>query len=185
MEAEKIKRLNEFLRIHKTSCDDLSKSKVQQLLKADDAIQIRLSQIKHAEEFLKQPNINILNIASDTNISRKTFYNNELLRLYVEHCAAKVCDFRTESKEQKDELQNKVADLESQVRKFLIRDIETENLRKELETTQRELSHSLIAYDELQCKYEKLLRKKEELPQKPRCKILIPKDGKLGPYFRG
>lgn len=183
METEKIQRLNAFLALHGTSCDILSKSKVQQFEKIDDAIQERVAHIKKAKEIIKKQSINVLNISADTKIARKTFYNNDLLRLYVEYRAADFYNDLTENQEKIKALKENIRTLENSMQNFILRDIEIENLRKELEVTQKELSHVMIAYEELQRKYEKLLTDREQSTSKPSCKVLIPKGGKLGSYF--
>lgn len=183
MEDEKLKRINVFLANQGKSCDTLPKSQVQYLLKIDDAIQSRKDKIKSAEATLKEQSINVLNIASDTKIARKTFYNNELLRLYVEFCASEVNVAQLENKEIIRNLQSKNSDLESELQTLLSRDIETALLRKELAATQRELSFFIKAHEDLEHKYEMLLSNKERMASKSTGKILLPKDGKLGSFY--
>ena len=81
------------------------------------------------------------------------------------------------------ELKAKVADLENSVRHFAIRDIETENLRKELGATQLELAHLIAENKELKQKYSEMLAEKENPASKRKCKVIIPKTGKLGSNF--
>lgn len=161
MEDEKIRRINAFLTKHKTSCDILPKNYVTELLLVDDAIHSRMANIKEAENVIKQQSINITNISLDTNLSRKTFYNNGLLELYVKHYAAKLGDDKAESNEKIGELNEKVADLESALQELLLRDVESGNLRKELETTQRELANQITLNEGLKRKCEELMSEKD------------------------
>jgi hypothetical protein len=117
--------------------------------------------IKSAEEVIKQQSVNVSNISLDTNISRKTFYNNELLKQYVEHYAAELYDDRTESREKIEALNEKTAVLESAVQELLLRDVETGNLRKELQTTHRELANQIAVNEGLKRKCEELLSEKD------------------------
>ena len=65
------------------SIDTISKSRLAQFEKVDAAIQTRLSEAMKEHDLLKTNPINVSTIVADTSIARKTFYNNDLLRLYV------------------------------------------------------------------------------------------------------
>lgn len=95
MDEEKLARINSFLSKNNASIDTLSKSKLNQLDKVDSAIQVRLNKIDNAREIIKSNAINVSTISIDTNISRKTFYNNDLLKLYVKYYATECDDKNT------------------------------------------------------------------------------------------
>lgn len=179
MEVEKRKRLSDFLDKHGKTYEILPKSQLTQLIKIDDAIEERLARIKNSEETIRQQSINVLNIASETKIARKTFYNNELLRLYVEECAAECYNESIACKEKIKNLKEQIVNLESSVQRFMLRDVETENLRRELAVTQRELTSLLTAYNGLKDKYEKLLFQIEQPQARQQCKVLVPKNGEF------
>ena len=120
MEEEKNKRLNVFLGSQGLSFDDFTDSKRCQLLKIDGAIQARIAKLKQAEEITKQQSINIQNISIDTKISRKTFYNNEEYRLYVEYCAAEFYAKRNETQKDIKSLKKENSELEAQIKKFML-----------------------------------------------------------------
>ena len=177
MEEEKIKRLNVFLGSQGLSCDDLPDNKRRQLLKIDGAIQARIANLKQAEEIIKQQSINTQNISKDTKISRKTFYNNEEYRLYVEYCAAEFYAKRNETQNDIKSWKEKISELEAQNKKLMLRDVETEKLRNELETSRKELANMQRVCKDLQDKYEVLLHESDPSSQKRSCTILVPPNG--------
>ena len=81
---ERLNRIQAFLKKNNTSIEALTKGRIAQFEKVDDAIQAKLQAITQAQETLKATSINVSVISTDTGISRKTFYNNDLLRQYVE-----------------------------------------------------------------------------------------------------
>lgn len=132
MDDERLKRIDAFLAPYGASVTTLPASRSKQLEKVDEAIQRRLAAIKEAHGVLQKNSINVSTISVDTGISRKTFYNNEILRLYVEYYAEKVCtDDQASKTVEIESLKQKNEDLSQQVRKFVMRDIDTENLRQE------------------------------------------------------
>lgn len=129
MDAETLKRIEMFLNEQDKTIETISRSRLEQLQKTDAAIQARLLKIRGAREILKTCSINVSVIAADSGISRKTFYNNDLLRLYVEKYARDPEESASASELQR--LKAKTEQYREQVDAFLIRDIETENLRHE------------------------------------------------------
>jgi len=164
MENEKIIRINEFLARHGASVDTISKQKLAQFEKADDAIQARLMEVNKAREILQGRPINVSVIAADTGIARKTFYNNELLRLFVEEYSSSF-DEKTASAGDVERLKSKCEELERQVRQFLLRDFETENLRHENMRLQVEIKNIQSRNSSLEEQYEQLQDDYEKLKQ--------------------
>ena len=183
MADEKLTRINVFLKECKIEAEVLPNSLIDYLMKIDDAIQSRKENLTRAKKIVKSNAINIKGISEDTNISRKTFYNHELLRLYVEKRATETNSEFGDADEQVKTLKSRVEQLEKEIRLFLLRDYETERLRTELIATQQLLTQSQEDLDELRCGYEKQLRDKGILEGKLKGKIIIPKDGSLGHYF--
>ena len=155
MENEKVTRINEFLARHGASIDTITKQKMAQFEKVDDAIQARLAEVNKAKEILQGKPINISVIATDTGIARKTFYNNELLRLFVEEYSFS-SDEKTASAGDVERLKAKCEELERQVHQFLLRDIETENLRHENMRLQVEIQNLQARNTALEKQYEQL-----------------------------
>lgn len=162
MENEKIARINEFLVRHGASIKTIPKQKVTQFEKVDEAIQARLAEINKAQEILRGKPINVSVIAQDTGISRKTFYNNDLLRLYVEEHSP-MLDTKNASEDDVERLRAKCEELEQQIRLFLLRDLETENLRHENMKLQIEIQNVQARNTSLEEQYERLQERYEEL----------------------
>lgn len=139
MVNEKVGRLEAFLATQNANVETISKARIKQLEKADEAIQKRLETIEEARKNIKDSVINVSSISADTGISRKTFYNNDLLRLYVERYAT------TEEEEQLEiecnKLKEKNAELLQQVRDFVSRDIAAEKLKHENAELQKEIEN--------------------------------------------
>lgn len=165
MENEKVTRINEFLARHGASIDTISKQKLAQFEKVDDAIQARLAEINKAKEILQGKPINVSVIATDTGIARKTFYNNELLRLFMEEYSSP-SDDKTASAGDVERLKARCAELEQQVRLFLLRDLETENLRHENMRLQAEIQTVQDRNTALEEQYETLQEDYAELKRK-------------------
>lgn len=165
MDEQKIERISEFLRQHGQTIDTISKSRLSQLEKIDDVIQLKINERIKAREILKSNNINISIISAESGISRKTFYNNELLKEYVEQYATDSEDKKVpESELERVKLKNE--ELTKQINGFVLRDIETENLRHENSELNREIQNLQIRNESLENQCEKLqmeLSKTKEL----------------------
>ena len=167
MENEKINRINTFLNEHGASIDTIPSARKIQFEKIDEAIQKRASELLKAKDILKNNTINISTIAIDTDIARKTFYNNELLKVYVEEYSLLFEDKSMAYTEEIERLKAKIKELEEQIHKFLIRDVETENLRHENMKLQLEIQHFQDRNNSLEEQYAKLQNNYEELRKKP------------------
>lgn len=165
MENEALTRINSFLAQHGASSETLSKSRMAQFEKVDAAIQTRLAEIKKAQDILKGRPINVSTIATDTGIARKTFYNNDLLRLFVEAYSTSPED-RTASQGDLDRLKGRYDEAERQIKQFLLRDIETENLRHENTKLQAEIKSLENRNLSLETRLEKIQTEMEELKKR-------------------
>lgn len=148
-------RLEEFLTKKNTSLDAVSKARAAQLKRADSAIQGRMEAMKRAHRAIGESAISVSAIASDTGISRKTFYNNELLREYVSSCAALVDTGKGTRTADCNRLRQKNMILVDQVRKFVLRDIDIENLRHENAELVREVTTLQGRIRSLEKQYER------------------------------
>ena len=165
MENEALSRINSFLAKQGTSIEALPKSKISQLEKADLAIQERLIEIQKAKDILKGRPINVSTIASDTGIARKTFYNNDLLRLYVEAYSTTPED-KTASMGELERLRGRFDEAERQIKQFLSRDIETENLKHENKRLLAEIQNLEKRNQSLEKQYEEVQKELTMLKKK-------------------
>ena len=171
MENESLTRINSFLAQHGASSETISKSRMAQFEKVDTAIQSRLMEIQKAQDILKGRPINVSTIATDTGIARKTFYNNDLLRLFVEAYSTSSED-RTASQVDLDRFKSKYDEAERQIKQFLLRDIETENLRQENMRLQAEIKNLEKRNNSLETQCEQLQSENAELRQQVPSKII-------------
>ena len=183
MALEKLNRINSFLAKYGTSYDGLSESKKRQFDAVDEAIQSRCLRVREAEIVIKQQAINVQNIASDSGLARKTFYNNELLRRYVEEYSSEANDSLTKIKEEVNRLTEEIGRLKIERQKMIDRDSKIELARLELSTMQRELKTLRKENEELQRKNAELLSAKERKSSKQTSKVLFPKDCDIGSFF--
>ena len=175
METEKINRINAFLSKHNRETQGMSEEHISQLSgqldKVDDALLRRLADIKQAQDLLKGRPINTQIIAELSGISRKTFYNNELLGLYI-----KEFDIPTINSEklQLQRAKDKCSELEKQVHMFLIRDVETENLKHENQKLQLEIEHLKTQIKGQDAQIEKLIKENDRLQSLTPKGIVLP-----------
>lgn len=161
MDAEALNRIKAFLYDHEQTIEAISKARLEQLQKADSAIQARLSEAAKAREILKTSSINVSVIATDSGISRKTFYNNDLLRLYVEKYTRDPED--QASPEELQRVKSKNDELRQQLEAFLVRDVETENLRHENMKLTSEISNLQTRNKNLEEQYSALIKEMQHL----------------------
>ena len=171
MENEKLTRINSFLAQHGASSETISKSRMAQFEKVDAAIQTRLAEIKKAQDVLKGRPINVSTIATDTGIARNTCYNDELLRLFIEAYSTSPED-RTASQGDLDRLKGKYDEAERQIKQFLLRDIETENLRRENMRLQAEIQNLEKRNSSLETQCEQLQSENAELRKQVPSRII-------------
>lgn len=161
MDAETLKRIETFLAEHDQTTESISNARLTQLQKADDAIQARLAKIVAAKDTLKNCAINVSVIAIASGISRKTFYNNDLLRLYVEKYA---CDPNEDSSATElQRLKIRTDQYKEQIDAFLLRDIETENLRHENMKLTAEITNLQTRNKNLEKQYATLMKEVQKL----------------------
>ena len=100
-------------------------------------------------------------IAADSGISRKTFYNNDLLRLYVEKYAYDPEEASSSAELQR--LRARIDQYKKQIDAFLLRDVETENLRHENMTLNNEISNLQKHNKNLEEQYAVILKEVQKL----------------------
>ena len=180
MEHEGIARIKTFLTKHGSSYEGLSESKKRQFQSVDNAIQTRLQSIVAAETTIREQMINVQNIAADTGLARKTFYNNDLLRLYVEEYAFEAFGSFTKMKEECKRLKEEITQLKNERQKMVDRDREIELTRLEIAALQTEI---LLLREEKDALNQELSSLKNSKSPKKIDKILIPKNGDFASFF--
>ena len=134
MDDDQMMRIDAFLKNHGLDTGSIPKQRIKQLQKIDNALQKRLDAISKAQRMLRENSITIAAIASDSGITRKTFYNNKLLKQYVESFMSvdgepgKLVK-ASEIEKMKEKLERQADD----IAKMIARDIDVEGLRYELD----------------------------------------------------
>lgn len=145
--------LGAFLRSRRMAPETLGAREYAHLVAAERAIAARTEEADAAHAKLKACKINVTSIAGDMGITRKTIYNNPVLEAYIEHCAKQ--SVRDGDRDEQARLREKVAELEEQVRKLVLRDVEAEVLRHENVELKRELMRCESRIREMDVRLEK------------------------------
>ena len=173
MDADALKRIESFLRDHDSSWELQPKARQRQFEKADTAIQAMLTGMATAKQMMEDSRINISSVASVSGISRKTFYNNELLKAYVDHFTEENA-LPGISPNELQRLKDQNSALDDQVKAFVIRDIETENLRHENMQLAAEIKNLQIRNQNLETQYANALKKIQTLQKAVDSKRVVP-----------
>jgi len=167
MDEQKLNRIQSFLLQHNASIETLPKAKVAQLEKIDDALQKRLTEVRKAQETLKTFSITISSISADTEISRKTFYNNELLKLYVEQfITSEYSEEKMVKASDYEQIKEKNEILNQQIRDLVSKDIDIENVKHENSKLVSEIVILRKRVDGLESEYEKAQKELSVLKSK-------------------
>lgn len=176
MDAQKLNALQTFLMAHGSSLESLPKARANQLSKVYDAVEARKQRIQEAKQAASDSAITILSISADTGISRKTFYNNTFLKLYVEESIS-ATEFGRSSETSKEIVgyREQIRELEKRIRLMSIRDVESLNLEHKIAELSRELIEKDSRIINLEKEYEKaceaLREARSQIPSK-RAEIL-------------
>ena len=172
MDEQKLARIDAFLKKNGSREVALSTSRLAQFEKVDDAIQNKIIEIYKAKEILRSTGVNISIISTETGISRKTFYNNELLKAYVESYAPSDED-KVASASDLDKLKSKNYELAKQINGFVLKDIETENLRHEIKELNREIQNLQSRNESLEHQFEEVQMELAEAKRQLAIKNII------------
>lgn len=151
---------------------------MKQLEKIDYAIQTKLVDITNGKEILKNTTINVSVISTDTKISRETFYNNDLLNLYVKSYSTSE-NKKTAPASDLEKLKDKNIELNRQINGFVLRDVETENLRHENKELMKEIKNLELRNKLLEEQYEVTQRELSEIKRQLATKNVVNIDGYL------
>lgn len=153
------KLLDEYLLLHNQSQETISKGLYNKLLKVENEIIRRQQLSKEAYESIKSNSINVKAIAEATSISRKTFYNNELLNNFVISNSSN----NDSSKEELKRTKEKLRESDCKVKKLVEKDVDVEKMkytitkletelsfaRQRIKSLERQLSESNISSEDL------------------------------------
>ena len=157
MDEVKKKAIQEFLLSHGSSLEAMSKARVQQFLKVYDVIERRKENINAARNTLSQNAITLVAISEETGISRKTFYNNKLLKQYVEEQASQFDDLKTPAKE-KAEFKEQINQLKERIRLLMLRDLDKLKLEHEITELTKEIAEKDTRIANMEKEYAKVCR---------------------------
>lgn len=164
-------RIETFLKAHGLDTGSVPKQRIKQLQKVDNAVQKRLQAITQAQQVIKNNSISIVSIASDSGITRKTFYNNEILKQYVENFTS--VDGEPGKLVKTSEINNmkqRIQEQSEEITKMAVRDIDAEALRHEVDELRKVISSKDRQIQNLTEMYESTLN---ELHQKRTSKQKI------------
>lgn len=156
--------LDKFLLNNKKDQNTISKVLYKELLLVEEEILKRKSNIEKAQTAIANNAINVKTIAEATKISRKTFYNNDLLnKLVVENSTSSSVD-----KEENIKLKEKLKDSESKLLKMYERDVDYEILNHQISKLQDELTAANKRIKSLELQHEDDLKKmNKQIVKKP------------------
>ncbi|MEQ2528918.1 hypothetical protein WMO40_19790 [Bacillaceae bacterium CLA-AA-H227] len=117
--------------------ESLTTSQKKHLLRIEPEISRRLTEQKQALNIMKGNKINIASITSAVSITRKTVYNNDVLKHYIEY-AGKLYDagYPTDGL---SELKKQLSESKDLIDKMVRRDANIENLKSEIVELQKEV----------------------------------------------
>ena len=147
--------LNNFLKHNKKDLDTIGKSLKRNLERVEEEILSRQKAVADSEHIIRDNAINIKVIADATGISRKTFYNNELLAAFVN--ANSTVD--KTSKEELQKVKSKLEDTEAKLYKIIEKDIDKEILFQQINKLQQELEVSHKRIKSLEKQHEDDMKK--------------------------
>lgn len=150
--------LKDFLLRNKKDEKCISNRLLEELKMVESEILKRKELIVKAEELIKVNSINVKAISEATGISRKTFYNNELLLKMV-------AENTTEDKVSREEikkLKQKLIESDKTILKFVEKDIETEVLRNQFNKVKNELDNAYRRIKSLEEQHEKDIKKQNK-----------------------
>lgn len=152
-------RIIEFLAKNNASINTISKKQLANLEKVDAEIQKRLESLKQARNTIKLNAINIAAIAKETGISNKTFYNNTLLKKFVDSYSEK-SEGKSIAESEYIKLKEQNEAYEQQIQQLIIRDIDLEKQQHEIDALNREIKTLRERNQTLQEQCEELMFKK-------------------------
>lgn len=175
MDGDQMKRIEEFLQAHGLDTGSVPQQRIRQLQRIDDAIQKRLASISEAQRLLKENSISIASIAEESGITRKTFYNNEILKQYVESFTAVNGEpGKLVKASELDAMRKRLDEQADDIAKMIARDIDVETVRHEVDELQKVISIKDQQIRNLTEMYEATLAELQEERRKNHSERVIP-----------
>lgn len=118
--------------------NSIKPTSLKHLVKIENVISDKLENQAKMLEIFKENKISVLSISEESKIARQTFYNNPILKEYI--------DFTIESSDlvdpykKIDELSSKLSELQEMIIQMQIRDVDTEILYQDKEKLKNELN---------------------------------------------
>ena len=178
MDDNQMKRIEVFLKSQGLDIGSVPKQRIKQLLKIDEAVQKRLKAISEAHQMLKDNSISIASIATASGITRKTFYNNRILKQYVESFTSVDGEPANLGKASEiDSMKKRLDEQADDIAKMVARDIDIESVRHEADELRRVIDGKDKQIQNLTEMYESTLAELQEERRKNRVGHFIPFDG--------
>ena len=175
MDDTQMTRIESFLKGQGLDIGSMPRQRIKQLLMIDVVVQKRLQAIKQAQKIVKDNSISIVTIANESGITRKTFYNNEILKKYVESFTS--VDGEPGKLVKASEISNlkkRIAEQSEEIAKMAARDIDIENLRHEADELRKVISNKDRQIQNLTEMYESTLLDLHKERAKVRTGKIIP-----------
>lgn len=174
MDDNQMKRIEAFLKSQGLDIGSVPKQRIKQLQKIDEAVQKRLTAISEAQQMLKDNSINIASIATDSGITRKTFYNNEILKQYVESFTSVDGEpGKLVKASEIDSMKRRIDEQAEDIAKMVARDINFETIRHEADELKKVINGKDKQIQNLTEIYEATLAELQEERRKNRMGRVI------------
>ena len=178
MDDNQIKRIEDFLKAQGLDIGSVPKQRIKQLLKIDEAVQKRLTAISEAHQTLKDNSISIASIATASGITRKTFYNNGILKQYVESFTSVDGEpGKLVKASEIDSMKKRLNEQADDIAKMVARDVDIETVRHEADELRRVIDGKDKQIQSLTEMYESTLAELQKERRKNRAGHIIPFDG--------
>lgn len=117
--------------------NELTTTQQKHLIKIETEISKRLEKQAESLNLIKENKINIATISTATGIARKTFYNNEILKQYIQQSED---DYKSNLPSNDNEnLKNQLNEAKDIITKMVYRDVMIETLKAQIEELQNEI----------------------------------------------
>lgn len=162
---EKVKReINAVLAKVRKDIDVLPTATQKQLVLIHDAIDNMADQYDSAKNVMKAAQVNITNVSRISGISRKTFYNNDVLKEYVELSADRTPSLTSPDNITLGKYKAQIADLKQRINDFLANNtVDSENAKCDYDELLETYSALQKQYDILREQYDRIVKEREEL----------------------
>lgn len=175
MDGAQMNRIESFLKSQGIDTGSIPRQRIKQLEKIDDAVQKHLKAINEAQQVLKDNSFNVSTIANESGIARKTFYNNDILRKYVESFTSVDGEpGKLVKASEIDNMKKKIKEQADMIFKMANRDIDLESLRHEADELRKVIANKDKQIKNLTELYESTFAKLHQLQFADRDEKIIP-----------